>query len=461
MKYISNKFKISFILLLCCFEAVITQNCSSPIISNNLVCGEPKSSVDELLKIFTTTLSLQSAAANYNSSLFFSPIKTLYSSTLSGFKNIELLDEKVSGNIIEIKYKAFYQYSDLKKSKTNQQISNTIGNLSFIRSTLNKDPEFKDHFQVESTVFDLKENDLCNEVECTANGSPYVSCVENGLDICCQSICCELNNQFCKNGGYCWHTDFNLKPKCSCPVKYNSWYVGERCQIYLHIWMLIVFCTAFVFILLGILVRFGYVYTRLKNRDLSEILEKEEKHTDVMSRYSIFKNKLKKHFNLSKDEENSVDALATTSAGQQSFYQINKTENLNGSFQVTDKEISLNSPVPLPRSIKGLSNTSYVETSYNLNHNYQEEIKSNDQDSNTEILHDTTSQSSFDDVSDDDDDSDSNEAISCTRSSNNESYHPYSVSCNSELMLHKDLVVFSEKSSQENNTHPLPLVTTV
>ena len=166
----------------------------------------------------------------------------------------------------------------------------------------------------------------------------------------------------------------------------------------------------------------------------------------------------KKHFNLSKDEENSVDALATTSAGQQSFYQINKTENLNGSFQVTDKEISLNSPVPLPRSIKGLSNTSYVETSYNLNHNYQEEIKSNDQDSNTEILHDTTSQSSFDDVSDDDDDSDSNEAISCTRSSNNESYHPYSVSCNSELMLHKDLVVFSEKSSQENNTHPLPLV---
>lgn len=375
---ISKSIFVVFAILKCTATTVL--ECQSPFISSALTCQQFKPIASELVKIYTTTLPimLTNSTDDFDKQVFTHSMTTFYNETLDGFKKL-VSDEPVAllGKSFQVTYSVTYFYEALNATSNNEKIENTIANISFISTALQKDVNFTMLYHVNSgEVLTFKENSICTQVSC--KDSPYSECVESGLDVCCQSLCCTTD--YCKNNGHCFHSDTFASPSCRCVNHYNYWYVGSQCETYLHIWMLILVSLIFALILIFIVIFFVYKLSRLQHKSLDEI--RNEVNVKKNAKPSSLTIKLKNFFWSFKARCLACCLKAKDSVGSEKLHE-NQPHAAAPPPQMSTTTYSDQKPppIPLPRT--------FITSTANSFHN-----TSLDEE---ESLHETTSQSSFDD----------------------------------------------------------------
>jgi len=175
------------------------------------------------------------------------------SNKLQGFLTVLNLEiEPTTDDKTLLTYMVTYNYANLLSSADgNINFLNEVGTASAVKSGLEKQNFFS---QSERTVsrdnFTFTGDSLCARVGCDGN---FVTCTEstNGVTTYCSSSC---KQNFCINGGWCHHTDGNLPPTCSCQNTFDTWYIGERCELFVQLWMFIIFIVVIILAIIIIIV---------------------------------------------------------------------------------------------------------------------------------------------------------------------------------------------------------------
>jgi len=244
----------------------------SPFVSSDVKSQAVKTVPADATKVYTTTLTLipSVSGSSFDQQLFIDSVSALYEKSLDGFQEVKVKSDTVVDGNFQVKYTASYLYRDLRPTGTNLVVASTIGGVSYISDELAKDPTFADEYEVsgEDGNFVFQENTLCAEVTCFGDAE-YMECDEDGLDIACQSVCCR--RVYCQHEGYCFHDDPASAATCSCVVGADHWYVGANCELYLHVWMLVLSGVALVLALVFIVGFFVYKILKLKKKTLIEV----------------------------------------------------------------------------------------------------------------------------------------------------------------------------------------------
>jgi len=339
------------------FVHVFTYECLSPFVSEDLKCAETGISKSEL-KVYTSTLVVVSKnGSSFEESPFIESLSMMYNETLQGFKSINILSQdSLSSNQHKVKYETLYVYNILRSQSTNKIIEATIKNITYIDAYLWSSETFNNSYKVNlSEGLTVTENSLCGKTDCLYG----TVCTENGIELCCQSVCC--TSEYCYNGGVCFHNKNNSSPSCSCRVYTTSGFVGDQCKTYLHIWMLIVVSILFGLCIICTVIWFSYSIFKLNKRTYKEIreeIENKKKNSTLDTKENDLYTKTKtKLSSLYKTLENKIGRNEQQSLKSNSKTKLTRNISDEDKFDEVscDDVMSIRPPVPAPRRFLPIS----------------------------------------------------------------------------------------------------------
>jgi len=287
-----------------------------------------------------------------------------------------LSQDSFSSNQYKVKYETLCVYDILRSQGTNKIIEATIKNITYIDAYLWNSETFNNTYKVNLLEgLTVTENKLCGKTDCLYG----TVCTENGIELCCQSVCC--TSEYCYNGGVCFHNENKSNPSCSCRVYTTSGYVGDQCKTYLHIWMLIVLSILFGLCIICTIIWFSYSIFKLNKRTYEDIRQeirnknKATLDTKENELYTKIKIKLSSFYKI---VENKVGRNE-----QQSFKSNSKTK-LTRKISDEDKldEVSsddvtsIRPPVPAPRRFLPTSRSPEADTAERLKNAENEQFTS-------------------------------------------------------------------------------------
>merc|ERR1719427_57375 len=163
------------------------------------------------------------------------------SDELKGFQTVSNLKiEPITNEKTLLTYTITYNFANLLSSAVgNVRLLNEVGKASSVKSGLENQNFFSSSNRIVlNDNFTFTGDSLCARVGCL--GGEFVTCTEstNGETTFCSSSC---KQNFCVNGGWCHHTNGNLPPTCTCKNTFDTWYIGERCELFVQLWMFLVF----------------------------------------------------------------------------------------------------------------------------------------------------------------------------------------------------------------------------
>ncbi|XP_078485031.1 uncharacterized protein LOC144744365 [Ciona intestinalis] len=215
-------------------------------------------------KIFTTSIRISFSNPDvFSSATFTSAVQNYYGgrSGLGGFVSVaNIQTTNVNISPVTVDYDVTYLYLQLKNSVVNDEgILNTIGRASVVKRGLESDTNFNNIYNVSENVqsFRFSGESLCDKVGCPQGNHMFCNEARQGASGDCRSPC---KVGYCVNAGWCIQYHGNTLPICSCPSDTSTWYVGQHCQVYVHLWMPILFFVVVFLILVIIVLAFCFFY---------------------------------------------------------------------------------------------------------------------------------------------------------------------------------------------------------
>ncbi|XP_078483915.1 uncharacterized protein LOC101242366 [Ciona intestinalis] len=232
----------------------------------------PVSEVTSLNKVYTTGVTISNKTNDvFNDTIFTNAATSFYRGTtnLSGFINVVIKSSVPRVNGQTVVYDVAYNYTSLNKSVggSDATIIQTIGNATAVKIGLENDTTFSSLYTVDNSSIQFQGNSLCSFT--TVCGGTYEYCTEtiNGVSINCFPNC---YNGICLNDAWCIQGDPNTQPICSCRGSTVWWYVGDRCETLLHIWMLVLLVLFVAAVLILILIITIVRIRNLKNKKFNK-----------------------------------------------------------------------------------------------------------------------------------------------------------------------------------------------
>jgi len=314
--------------------------------------------------------------------------------TLQGFITVSNLEiEPITDDETLLIYMVTYNYAKLLSSAGgNVKFLNEVGTVSAVKNGFEKQFFFsRSDRTVSRDNFTFTGDSLCARVGCDGN---YVTCTEstNGVTTSCSSSC---KQNFCINGGWCHHADGNLPPTCTCQNNFDTWYIGERCELFVQLWMFVIFIVVIILAIIIIIVTTCVFSYKLDKKKFEVKFDKAfQKNENKLSLPSVLVENANKltvkdvssvRSNSNKSSLRYVEGPTNTLHTKENSVQRNSFDHLQNAYTFPNKEGS-NSNLLLRTNSISSDNTnterslpSKNDITSTLSSNYESEINDYDQ----------------------------------------------------------------------------------
>jgi len=240
----------------------------------------PGNIVGATTKVYSTAVHLRKklSVSTFKAETFKKSMIPLYEKFAGILFMDNVIDESISRDVIKVTFDTIYNYKILKDSGvTDNQIESEIGNFDVFSEFLSTTSDLSLIFSAEDPdSFKFQGASLCG-VSGVCDGNLVCTEVLNGVTITCISQC---KLDYCKNNGTCEQTDPNQQPICTCMSSSNLWYIGERCQIVLALWVLVTVLICAYLVLQAAVVISCWIYRKKKRERKAKALNQFQTGVD-------------------------------------------------------------------------------------------------------------------------------------------------------------------------------------
>ena len=256
---------VAFVVLLCCPAAIKAQNQTVDPFPLVNVQDTPANISGTARKTFTTSLQLipRLSTSRFSETTFITSLQEYYSDAIGieGFismSNVESFTTSGRPEVV-VQYDVTYSFNIMVGGgATDEIINDTIGNIvriaGFLRdNSRNSGVDIYTFFTVseDAASFSYSGSSMC-EVAFPCERFTVCSETQNGVTAECVSQC-KLG--YCMNGGTCIQLTNDVPPSCTCPSVRDLWLVGDRCEVMIALWMVIIIAIGcFIIIVIAIVV---------------------------------------------------------------------------------------------------------------------------------------------------------------------------------------------------------------